>query len=151
MEAVIFMGIQGAGKTTFYRKRFSETHLWLSLDMLRTRHRERVLLDACLAARQRFVIDNTNVTVSERARYITAAKTAGFRVIGYYFQSDLQDALRHNSLRTGRALVPAKGVVGTYRRLQPPDPAEGFDVLYLVRLTPAHEYVVTEWPGPPAS
>lgn len=33
MQAVIFVGLQGAGKTTFYKERFFATHLRLSLDM----------------------------------------------------------------------------------------------------------------------
>lgn len=52
MEAVIFVGLRGAGKTTFYQERLFATHLRLSLDMLKTRHRERRLLQACLDARQ---------------------------------------------------------------------------------------------------
>ncbi|HWE94100.1 MAG TPA: hypothetical protein VG269_09070 [Tepidisphaeraceae bacterium] len=39
MEAVIFCGVQGSGKSTFFRERFFDTHLRLNLDMLRTRHR----------------------------------------------------------------------------------------------------------------
>ena len=39
MQAVIFIGIQGSGKTTFYRDRFFNTHFRINLDMLKTRHR----------------------------------------------------------------------------------------------------------------
>jgi predicted kinase len=41
MEAVIFVGIQASGKSTFYCQRFFATHMRISLDMLRTRRRER--------------------------------------------------------------------------------------------------------------
>jgi len=37
MEAVIFVGLQAAGKSTFYRERFFDTHVRINLDMLRTR------------------------------------------------------------------------------------------------------------------
>lgn len=37
MELIVFIGCQGAGKTTFFRKRLFKTHLWVNLDMLRTR------------------------------------------------------------------------------------------------------------------
>ena len=79
-EAVIFTGVQAAGKSTFYRERFFETHVRINMDMLRTRRRERLLLDACLAGRQPFVVDNTNVLAAERARYIEPARAAGFIV-----------------------------------------------------------------------
>jgi hypothetical protein len=55
MEAVILIGIQGSGKSTFYRKRFFDTHMRISLDLLRTRHREKLLLRACLEGTQSFV------------------------------------------------------------------------------------------------
>ena len=80
MEAIIFCGIQGSGKSTFYLRHFYPTHVRLNLDMLHTRHREAILLHACLAAQQPFVIDNTNATIAKRARYISLAKAAGFRV-----------------------------------------------------------------------
>jgi predicted kinase len=83
METVILVGLQGAGKSSFYKERFFATHLRLSLDMLKTRHRERRLLRACVETGQRFVVDNTNPSRAERQVYIRAAKPAGFRVVGY--------------------------------------------------------------------
>ncbi|HEV8062248.1 MAG TPA: ATP-binding protein, partial [Gemmataceae bacterium] len=62
MEAVIFVGLQGAGKSTFYRERFSTSHLRINLDMLKTRHRESRFLAVCIETCQSFVIDNTNLT-----------------------------------------------------------------------------------------
>src|SRR3990172_1694780 len=95
-EAVIFIGIQATGKTTFYKERLLDTHLRISLDMLRTRHRESTFLNACLETRQRFVVDNTNTTVEERKRYILKAKDADFKVIGYYFESKPNQAIARN-------------------------------------------------------
>src|SRR4051812_39601985 len=106
MELVLFIGIQGAGKTTFYCQRFVGTHLRLSLDVLRTRYRERVLFERCLALEQRCVIDNTNVRRRERARFIEPARRAGFRVVGYFFLPEVGASLARNALRTGRATIP---------------------------------------------
>src|SRR5690242_21811350 len=66
VEAVVFCGIQASGKTTFYRRRFAETHVRLSMDLLRTRRREAILLEACLRAGPPFVIDNPNGTPADR-------------------------------------------------------------------------------------
>src|SRR5215831_19902644 len=86
MQAVIFIGIQASGKSSFYLSRFFRTHIRINLDMLKTRHREDILLRACIEAKQRFVVDNTNPTVESRAKYMIA-KQAGFQMVGYYFQS----------------------------------------------------------------
>jgi hypothetical protein len=146
MEAVLFIGIQASGKTTFYQQRFLSTHIRISLDMLKTRARERVLLDACLKAGQPFVVDNTNVTVERRAEYIARARAAGFRIIGYFFRTSVGDALRRNKQRAGKAVVPAGGLFGTQKRLQPPAWAEGFDELYVVEILPDDSFAVSEQP-----
>jgi hypothetical protein len=132
MEAVILIGIQGSGKSTFYRELFFDTHVRISLDLLKTRHREEALLRTCLEMRQPFVLDNTNVRMLERARYISAARAAGFRVKGYFVDVALRDALWRNRQRTGRAVIPVPGVIGTFKRLEPPSLGEGFDELYVV-------------------
>ena len=92
MEAVILVGIQASGKSTFYQQRFFDTHVRISRDVLKTKNRERVLLQACLDTHQPFVIDNTNVLAEERARYVVAARAAGFRVVCYFFRTETRAA-----------------------------------------------------------
>ena len=142
MEAVILVGIQASGKSTFYQQRFFDTHVRISRDLLRTRTRERLLLQACLDAKQPFVVDNTNVLAEERARYIVPARAAGYRVIGYFFRTETRAAIARNKLRTGKAVVPIPGILGTYKKLEEPRMEEGFDALYAVTLTESNEFVV---------
>ncbi len=149
MEAVIFIGIPASGKSTFYQERFSSTHLRINLDMLKTRRREEILLEACLRARQPFVIDNTNVLARERARYITLAKPAGFRVVGYYFQTSLEDAQRRNQQRPGKLAIPAVAVQAKYYQLQSPRFEEGFDQLFTVQITTDSSFDIQERPHLP--
>jgi len=143
MEAVIFVGVQGSGKTSFYLDRFFDTHVRISLDMLRTRHREQLLVSACLQAGQPFVIDNTNPLPQDRARYMEPARAAGFRTIAYFFETSLRDAIARNNQRAGKKKIPAPAVAGTFRKLQPPDAAEGFDEIYTVTVAPEHTFTVT--------
>jgi len=145
VEAVIFIGVQGAGKSTFFRERFFDSHVRISLDVLKTRAREQALLRACLGCGQRFVIDNTNVRAAERAAYIAAARSSGFRVIGYFFDVPLRDAMRRNLQRTGAGKIPPAGVGGTFKRLERPTPAEGFDELSIVQVDGNGGFVVSPW------
>ncbi|MDP7288123.1 MAG: ATP-binding protein [Phycisphaerae bacterium] len=145
MEAVILIGLQASGKSTFYRERFCDSHVRINLDMLRTRHREKLLFGACLEMKQPFVIDNTNPEVKDRLRYIPAARDAGFRVVGYYFQSRLDDLLTRNASRPTDKQVPSLAIHGTYSRLVLPSPDEGFDELYYVSLQTPAGFAVKEW------
>lgn len=128
MEAIILIGGQGSGKTTLYRDRFLETHARVSLDLLRTRHREQAFLTTCLETRMPFVVDNTNPTVAERRRYVEPARAAGFKTIAYLVEVDHAVAAANNAAR-GRK-VPAAGLRDVARRLVRPTPEEGFDELF---------------------
>jgi predicted kinase len=136
MEAVVLCGVQGSGKTTLYRERFLDTHVRVSMDLLRTRAREEAFLNLCLQTRQRFVVDNTNPTAADRRRYVEPARAAGFKVIGYLVEVDAAEALARNEEREGKRRVPASGVIGTARRLIRPTPEEGFDELWHATAAP---------------
>lgn len=144
MEAVIFCGIQGSGKSAFFKEHFFQTHVRISLDLLRTRHREKIFLTACLESGQRFVVDNTNPTRAERAVYIQVAKNKKFTVIGYYFSSRAEEALARNALRSSEARVPDIAVKGTLAKLERPSLNEGFDALYYVGIED-EKFTVSEW------
>jgi hypothetical protein len=129
MEAVVLCGVQGSGKTQLYRDRFLETHVRVSMDLLRTRHREAALLRACLETGQRVVVDNTNPTPADRRRYVEPARAAGFKVIGYLVEAGAGEAF-------ARAGIPPGRVAATARALQPPTPEEGFDGLWHATAAP---------------
>lgn len=142
-EAVIFVGVQGAGKSTFYRERFFDTHVRINLDMLRTRRREQLLLGACLEAGQSFVVDNTNPTAADRARYVGLARERGFHVVAYFFDVRLRDAMERNKNRDPAQRIPAPGVAGTFRKLQAPTAEEGFHRIFTVKVIETNQFTVT--------
>lgn len=133
MELVLLIGIPATGKSTFARDRFFASHVRLNRDMLKTHHRERVLFNACLSSSTALVVDNTNVTRAERARFIDPARAAGFRVRGFFFESRVRDALARNEARSRP--VPDVAVLGRSGELERPAIAEGFDELFFVRLS----------------
>ena|SRR5437868_3768578 len=142
-EAVIFVGIQASGKTSFYRRHFADSHAHISLDVQRTRAREEQQFADCLREGRSFVIDNTNPLSSDRARYINRARAAGFRVVAYFFATTLKDAIRRNNLRTGKEKIPVPAIAATLRRLQPPSLDEGFESIYFIETAPDDTFVVT--------
>jgi predicted kinase len=133
MDAVVLCGVQAAGKTTLYRDRFLETHVRISADLLRTRHREERFLALCLETRQPFVVDKTNPTPEERRPYVERARGAGFRVSAWIVEIAPRDALARNRRRDPDRRVPVSGLLGTSKRLVRPTPAEGFDEVWLAR------------------
>lgn len=145
MEAVIFIGIQATGKSTFYKERFFRTHMHINLDMLRTRAREAIFIEACIKAKQPFVIDNTNPSIEDRKKYIDILKEVGFSVIGYYFKSTIKDAIGRNENRTGKECIPSKAIASTFSKLVIPAYEEGFDKLYHVSISEENGFIVEEW------
>lgn len=143
MEAIILIGIQGAGKSTFYRQRFFDTHLRINLDMLRTRRREDILLRACIEAGQGFVVDNTNPMAQTRAKYIQLARPVNFRLVAYYFVPDLKQSLLRNLNRSGKQVIPPAVIASAAARLEPPTLEEGFDELHEVRINNEGQFVVS--------
>ncbi len=139
----IMIGIQGSGKSTFCRQ-FLPDVLRVNLDTLKTRNNEKRLIDQCFEDGVSFVVDNTNPTREDRARYIGPAKERGYRVIGYFMQSRLKECIERNDRREGKAKIPAKGIAATARRLELPSRLEGFDELYFVK-NDGVTMTVSEW------
>jgi predicted kinase len=141
----MFIGIQATGKSTFYANRFADTHLRINLDMLKTRNRERVLLETCIEIGQSVVIDNTNTTVQDRLRYLNIATNSGVPVRGYYFESKVKECLARNDARSGTNRIKQAGLLGTYARLEIPSLDEGFAELNHVHISSLNEFEVTGW------
>lgn len=142
MELILLIGIPASGKSSFFKARLSDTHVRLNLDMLKTRHRLKLLFRASLEARAHVVVDNTNLTVKERAPYLEAARAAGYRIVGYFLQSRVHDALARNAAR-GRP-VPDVAVKSASKALELPTLSEDFDELFFVSLNEG-DFIVEPW------
>jgi predicted kinase len=144
MNMVLFTGIQATGKSEFCKRNFYKTHIRINLDMLKTRNREKIMIEACLTAKQPFVVDNTNLTVSERKTYIDNAKNCGFEVIGYYFKSSVNEATARNELREGKEKLPSPAIYSAHAKLELPLMDEGYDKLFYVRIE-NDDFIVEEY------
>ena len=140
----MFIGIQASGKSTFYKNNFFNTHLRISNDLLKTKNREKLLMEFCFGTRMPFVIDNTNPTREVRGKYTGLIKQAGFKLRGFYFRTDLKQSLERNKTREGKECIPEAGILAVYKRLELPSPSEGFDELYYVDILNGN-FVIKEW------
>lgn len=149
-EVVLLVGLPGAGKSTFFRERFASTHVHVSRDNhLHSRSPERrqnELLRDALATGRSVVIDNTNVGIEERARFIDEARLHGARVVAYRFDCTPRECVARNEERQGRARIPRVGIFDAKRRFVPPIYDEGLDALYAVRVLPDRRFEVMHVP-----
>ena len=148
-EVVVFVGLQGSGKSSLYRARFASTHDWVSKDRFPNNRnparRQRQLIVEALGTGRSVVVDNTNPTPDDRAELIALARSFGAAVVGYYFESSLADCLERNRRREGKARVPDLALYATRKRLCRPSLAEGFDRLHYVRLLGEKRFEVLDW------
>lgn len=139
----IFIGLQASGKSTFY-KRFLSAFSHISLDILKTRHREAAALQKAVSRAETCVIDNTNPTCDTRKKYIETARFYGYKIVGIYFRSSLKECLARNRQREGKAFIPPKALFATAKKLQLPSYQEGFDELYYVK-TDGANFNISPW------
>lgn len=135
-EAVIFVGLQGAGKTTYFEKNFSSTHQHISRDVQKTVEREMSLFRDCLAAGRSFVLDDTNATRAGRGIYIREARAAGFKVLGYFFDTPVRTAIGRNNHRKDKKPIPVPAILKAAKGLQPPSVDEGFEEIQIITPDP---------------
>lgn len=149
-ELAIFVGLQGAGKSTLYQTHFAATYAYVSKDRFRHNRnrgrRQTQLVAEALRAGRSVVVDNTNPTAADRAPLIELGRSYGARLTAYYVHSSVAESLARNSARTGVARVPDVAIYATHKKLQPPSYAEGFDAVYDVRLDGAGGFVFHERP-----
>ena len=136
-ECVILVGLPGAGKSTFVRTHYP-AHVHVSKDNFPPGARDKqarqdALLRTALAAGRPVVVDNTNVTVADRAAIISVAREFGARIVGVYIDASVREAIARNETRQGRARVPKVAIFTAAKRLVPPGPEEGFDELRVER------------------
>ena len=131
-EVVLLIGLQGCGKTTFYRETLAATHALVSKDAMsrsarRKEARQRRELAALLADGHDVCVDNTQPSAAERAGVIAVAAAHGARVVGHWWPPDPALSRRRNAARPDP--VPEVGLSAALARWEEPDPGEGFDVL----------------------
>jgi predicted kinase len=139
-ELVVFVGMQGAGKSTYYRAHLAATHVHVSKDLMpNARNRDAKqseMIAAALKAGRSVAVDNTNPTPAVRAPLIALGKAHGARVVACYFEIAPKDAVARNRGREGKARVPDVAIFVTAKKLVPPTFEEGFDEVRVIAPLP---------------
>ncbi|MBO4207529.1 AAA family ATPase [Micromonospora echinofusca] len=151
----VLIGLQGSGKSTFCRRYLAASHVVVSKDAFpHARHRQRRqmrLVEEALAGGRSVAVDNTNPSPAEWQPLVGAARQYGATTVGYWFPPDVPAALARNAARQGRARVPEVGIFATLKRLRRPQPTDGFDRLYEVRIDGRGGFTVEPVPEPGAA
>jgi predicted kinase len=136
LELVIFTGLPGSGKSTYYREHYAATHVHVSKDLMpnvRARdERQWREIEAALAAGRSVVVDNTNPSRDARAPLIALGRRFGAKIVGIFFDVEARVCIMRNRGREGRARVPDVAIFTTRKKLQPPALDEGFDELHMI-------------------
>ena len=135
-QLILFIGLPAAGKSTYYREHFADTHVHVSKDLMpKTKRSDAVMvmqIEAALAEGKSVVVDNTNPSVDVRAPLIALGRRHGARIIAYYFDTEVKTVLARNRLREDIARVPDVAIFATRKKLVPPSVEEGFDEVLVV-------------------
>lgn len=132
MEIIVFVGIPGAGKTTYFKANLFRKYAHVSRDIVggsRMPH----FLHACLATQMPFVFDNTNIKEIARARVLEMARGAGFKRTCYYFHTPLDLALARNARREGDERIPGHAIKNMFRELNVPHWNEMWDSIVCIQ------------------
>lgn len=132
MEIIVFTGIPASGKTTLFEKMFKGTYIRVSLSVLGARKNEDEFIAKCIKKNKSFVVDNTNMTITERKKYIDIAKKLNCKIINYRLCIDKEKAITRNNGRYGKARVKEVAIYTALKNFVQPSIEEGFNELYIV-------------------
>lgn len=144
VEAIVFVGVPGIGKSTYYKKYHFKTHIRVNRDMLREYNYKQKLVNGvnyeekmmnlikyCIDNSVNFVVDNNNFTKKQRKHlvdYIRLMDTKEqFKIIALVFPKDFTLASGRNLQRGNYERVPYeiwKSMVDAYDDVSM---SEGFD------------------------
>src|SRR5687768_14946333 len=96
--------------------------------------KQQAMIEEALSQGRSVVVDNTNPTPAIRAPLIATGRRHGARVVAYYFETTVKDAVARNRKREGKARVPDVALFVSAKRMVPPGFAEGFDEVRVIAI-----------------
>lgn len=135
MEMIVFAGLPGSGKSTYYKEHYFNTHLRISNDLLKTKNRTKRLLDFCKETEMSFVVDNTCTTKNVRKQFLDFCETIDGEVkkICIYFDTPVEVCIERNEKRKGPDKVPVAAIFHKLKEFEIPEIEEGFDEMIVIK------------------
>lgn len=145
---VVMVGLPGSGKSTFYNDIFKGmNYVKVSRDELKTMEKcEKSLKEHLTESKKnpvRVVVDNTNVDIASRKRWLNISNTFGATTIAVYIGSETDIALHNNLFRrcvategSKVAMVPTFVIKKQAKELVIPSKAEGFTSVFKANFVP---------------
>lgn len=97
-EMIIFYGAPGSGKSTFWKNNLS-SYERVNNDTLKTPAKCISVAEKTLSEKKSVVIDNTNVTLEQRNRYLPLAKKYNVPVRCFIFDVPKEVCIHNNNQR----------------------------------------------------
>lgn len=100
-HCIIFVGISGSGKTTFYHNYFQSmpNYVHINMDKLKTKQACVSLLKNSMKERKNCIVDNTNLDKKSRMEWIDLCKKNQYRSLIFYFDLPLIHIFHNNKFR----------------------------------------------------
>ncbi|MBT2394853.1 ATP-binding protein [Streptomyces sp. ISL-100] len=138
LDVAVLVGLQAAGKSTFYEQYLSGRYTLVSKDLFprgarNKQQRQMRLVEESLTAGRSVALDNTNPSADEWGPLVSLGHAHDATVTAYWFPPDVEGSLRRNAAREGRDRVPDVGIFATLKRLAKPALSDGFDTVMEVR------------------
>ena len=144
---ILLCGIPGSGKTTIAKKIMQKNDLYISRDEIRysmisnedeyfAKEKEVFKeyirqIDEALTKNYHWVFaDATHLNKASRNKVINRLQNKPDKINVIYMTTSLKEALRRNSKRTGRALVPENVIKEMYNSLEKPTKEENINKIF---------------------
>ena len=144
MRIVVLVGLPGSGKSTYaermnlpslssdaIRKLLADDETDQTVHVRVFQTLQYLLHQRLEIGREVTCIDATNLKPEERKPYIEAGKSYGCEMEAVFFDLPLEVCRERNARRA--RVVPEDALTAMAAKLVPPDPAEGFDRVTVVR------------------
>ena len=145
-KLMVMVGIPGSGKSTF-AKHYSEDAnnmptVWISRDEVRYSlisdkdeyfAKEKDVfkvfakkINEALAEGKNVIADATHINAQSRKKLLASVTIPNIQIEACVMETSLQECLKNNEKRSGRACVPKEAILRMYRQFEYPTFAEGF-------------------------